>query len=253
MRVKVVSALSSLLMGFATTAAEGTSSATASGFIGWCGRRITGAKSRLGSMFTMMMRTGPTTSPAILFSSAGLNTSGITSGATSEACRAPRSRPQRSGTAPTRGDSGTVSTTPSTPDHCTSAQPCSAVTAARCSMVCSTASPSSAPTAARRSIVSRLALTMRNALVWCVAAVLWRIATARKPAARAHALLRCASVQEAGRADVYCLTVPATSSFCVASGAVVHNTRYLVVSGLDLAKVEIEEGLQAFRRLRGLA
>lgn len=94
---------------------------------------------------------------------------------------------------------------------------------------------------------------MSNALVWCAAAVSWRIATARKPAARAHALLRCQSVEEAGRADVYCLTVPATSSFCVASGAVVHNTRYLVVSGLDLAKVEIEEGLQAFRRLRGLA
>jgi hypothetical protein len=32
--------------------------------------------------------------------------------------------------------------------------------------------------------------------------------------------------------------VPGTASFCLANGAVVHNTRYLVMSGLQRAKVE---------------
>jgi hypothetical protein len=52
------------------------------------------------------------------------------------------------------------------------------------------------------------------------------------------ATIRCISVNHAGTSDVYCLTVPVTHSFCVASGAVVHNTRYLVMSGLGRAKTK---------------
>ena len=80
-------------------------------------------------------------------------------------------------------------------------------------------------------------LTTKNALAWCAAELSWRIATLGNQRARANALDRCVAVQSAGQADVYCLTVPATSSFCVAGGVVVHNTRYLVVSGLDVATV----------------
>lgn len=98
-----------------------------------------------------------------------------------------------------------------------------------------------------------LGLWLGNVVAWCISTASWRIATLKRPAVRAHALLRCLRVKEAGRADVYCLTVPATSSFCVAGGAVVHNTRYFVVSGLTMASAQVEGSVSAFRRLRGLA
>ena len=44
------------------------------------------------------------------------------------------------------------------------------------------------------------------------------------------------NVTPAGRSDVYCLTVPETEAFCLGNGAIVHNCRYLVLSGLARAK-----------------
>ncbi len=79
---------------------------------------------------------------------------------------------------------------------------------------------------------------MRNALAWCVAHLSWSIVSRANPAARASALVRCLEVSDAGSRDVYCLTVPATSSFCIATGLVVHNTRYGLMSGLDIACVK---------------
>jgi len=82
-------------------------------------------------------------------------------------------------------------------------------------------------------LVARLVWTMRNACAWAAAAVLWRVVTIRQSPARDAAVLSCVSVVPAGRADVYCLTVPGASAFVVHNGAVVHNTRYLVRSGLS--------------------
>jgi hypothetical protein len=48
-------------------------------------------------------------------------------------------------------------------------------------------------------------------------------------------------VQDVGPADVYCLTVPGTSAFCVETGLTVHNTRYLVLSGTTLATIRPPE------------
>lgn len=86
-------------------------------------------------------------------------------------------------------------------------------------------------------LVARLVWTIRNVLAWCVVSSLWRIVTRRNAPARAAALTHCLSVEPAGKADVYCLTVPGASAFCLANGAVVHNTRYAVRSGLARAKV----------------
>ena len=33
----------------------------------------------------------------------------------------------------------------------------------------------------------------------------------------------CVSIEEAGRADVYCLTVPTTAAFAIEGGLIVHN------------------------------
>ena len=76
--------------------------------------------------------------------------------------------------------------------------------------------------------VSYLVLTMKNAFAWFVSAVLWRIVTLRNKRAQKDVLLPCLSVVKAGRSNVYCLTVPVASAFCIESGLVVHNTRYLV-------------------------
>jgi hypothetical protein len=85
--------------------------------------------------------------------------------------------------------------------------------------------------------VWRLALTMKNVLVWFAAKASWSIVMQRKNAVRENALLSCLSVQETENEDVYCLTVPGTSAFCLDNGAVVHNTRYLIMSGIQRAKV----------------
>lgn len=84
--------------------------------------------------------------------------------------------------------------------------------------------------------VWRLALTMKNAFAWFVAMSLWLIVTLRKPAVRENAVVHCLEMSEGKNEDVYCLTVPGTSAFCLENGAVVHNTRYLVMSGIARAK-----------------
>jgi hypothetical protein len=63
-----------------------------------------------------------------------------------------------------------------------------------------------------------------------------QIATLAQRAAGAYAVRRCLRIEDAGRADVYCLTVPDTGAFAVESGIIAHNcTRYLIMSGLALA------------------
>lgn len=85
-------------------------------------------------------------------------------------------------------------------------------------------------------IGSRVAWTVWNVAAWCAATLSWRIATRRNAPARLAARLRCLTVEPAGTADVYCLTVPGPSSFCLANGAVVHNTRYMARSGIARMK-----------------
>jgi len=61
--------------------------------------------------------------------------------------------------------------------------------------------------------------------------------TGRQSHAADPALPRCLSVTEAGRADVYCLTVPGIGAFAVGGGLIVHNcTRYLVMTGRAVAQ-----------------
>ena len=62
--------------------------------------------------------------------------------------------------------------------------------------------------------------------------------------------MRCLGVSDAGVADVYCLTVPGPSAFCVEGGHVVHNTRYLVMSGLKSASFRPPELVRSIIRPR---
>jgi hypothetical protein len=93
----------------------------------------------------------------------------------------------------------------------------------------------SAQKVASPSRAMRLALTMKNAIARFAAKLSWLIATSTSKPARENAGARCLAIRDAGRADVYCLTVPGISAFCVEGGLVVHNTRYLAISGIARA------------------
>ena len=89
---------------------------------------------------------------------------------------------------------------------------------------------------ARRAGVTSLALITRNVIAASVARILWLIATRReKRADREAAGTRCLAIRDAGMADVYCLTVPGAEAFAIESGHIVHNCRYLCMSGVDRA------------------
>lgn len=220
----------------ATTCAGITSSETASACTSKCGRQPRlSTLCRLGAMFTTATTIARTTSRRIWNCCRTLSTHRCISVATAGTPWGWPASAQRSGIAPTLAASGIDRTTWPTSAR---GQRSPVNIAAPRSMPRSQAPTASAATPARVPRARHLALTMSNALAWLAAACSWRIATWRKPAARARALLACVSVERAPPADVYCLTVPGPSAFCVGSGVVVHNTRYLEMTGRNLAVVE---------------
>lgn len=99
----------------------------------------------------------------------------------------------------------------------------------------------SAPINASQSGATYLGLMMRNAAVWFAAKALWSIVTVLNKHAQASVMVRCHHVTGAGHEDVYCLTVPSCAAFCVGSGLVVHNTRYMCVSGIAVVSYAPEQ------------
>ena len=83
-----------------------------------------------------------------------------------------------------------------------------------------------------------MVLSTRNVVARYAAGILWHIATRLSELAVENVVVRCSSVESAGTAPVYCLTVPGLNAFVIESGLVVHNTRYLVRSGMKRAKVK---------------
>lgn len=96
-----------------------------------------------------------------------------------------------------------------------------------------------------------LGLTMKYDNVASAALNLLSIATLKKRRAQDHARLRCVSVRPAGRADVYCMTVPDTGAFVLGNTAIVHNcqdaARYLCVTGFEIAKTKPQADFAARR------
>ena len=242
--------LSRSLMAFAIGAVAGTFSAMESVFTGSFGSMRTAGRCPMDMTCTTTMRTGATTSPQTSNSWSKPTTHRITTLGMTAGFRKLLLRLRSTGTPQRPESSGTSNTMQRLLPSCTSVPTWFACTAEKVSRVCSMGSPSSVATTAKRGIVGRLALTTSNALAWFAEAALWRIATRKSPHARADALVRCVAVQSSGRADVFCLTVPGPSAFAIGPGLVVHNTRYLAVSGLDIAKVNLSaEGWKGRRRL----
>jgi hypothetical protein len=227
------------LRGLAITFAELTSSAMAFGCTAKSGNVPMAVPSPEASTFTMTTRTSPTISRATSFSKRAASIFPITSEVIHGECRPRRWLPPLFGTAAIRGGNGISSIMkrwllPFIAGSWPNAS--NAVSSTKTSRVPATIS---ALTPAKRGIVFSLALTMRNALAWWVARTLWSIAIVRQPHAIGDALARCVSVTEAGLADVYCLSVQAIRAFCVESGLVVHNCRYIIRSGLSVATCDV--------------
>lgn len=214
--------------GFATTAAGSISSATASGCIERSGLRRTGAASRMGITSIIATKIRRTMSRAISCSWSAPITCLFISPVTAGAFLGKPSRPRASGIAATQALLGIARTMTGTRMRSSASARSSANNAEPGSRQRSEAPTAFARTPARHGFGSRLVSTTRNALAWSAASLLWLIATSRSTPARAAALVRCRSVADAGRRDVYCLTVPGTSAFAIEGGLVVHNTRYLL-------------------------
>jgi phage terminase large subunit-like protein len=238
------------LAGAATTFAGRISNVMGSVFTGKFGRPQAAGQSLTVSMSTIRTRTGQTTSQRTLSFSAKVSMPAFTTRVTVEASQRKPLRLPGSGMHQMQAGPGMSATTQSTRKVFTERLTSLASIAARGLRLSSRASTGFAPTGAKPSRALRLALTTRNAVAWFAAATSWQIATFAKPAVRASVLRRCVSVTEAGKSDVYCLTVPGTSAFCIAGGLVVHNTRYLVVSGLDIATTDTSREAQGWKAIR---
>lgn len=220
----------------AITSAANTSSAMATAFIAWCGKRIMG-RSQMATMCTTSTMIAGTTPSAISLYWRPESTSVTTSAESVDPSRQRRTRPQPSGTDQVKDESGTDNTTRTTASSSTSRSGSPASRAVLGSSRKSRGATSSAPTSARRGRAWRLVLTMYNGIAWGAARLSWQIATKGKSTARDRALSRVSAVSVAGRSDVYCLTVPGLSAFAVEHGVVVHNTRYWAQTGRDHMKV----------------
>jgi len=190
----------------------------------WC-RRV--------SMYTTRIMTAATTSRAISSWCQRLTTCGTTMKGMIGAFLQRQSRLPGLGMAVTPGATGIASITSEPRASSTCADPSSVSSAAPSSRLWIEASTGSAPIAARPNGGKR-----RGWMTRFVSALSARRSSrptsipASKHAA-ASAVVRCLGVSDAGRSDVYCLTVPETAAFAVEGGVVVHNcmdaTRYLVM------------------------
>jgi hypothetical protein len=115
-----------------------------------------------------------------------------------------------------------------------------------------------APMPANRLGAERLALTMRGGIAWFAGVSSRRIASVINrivPGPVGVKLLECVAVEDAGSADVFCLSVPETGLFALANGVVVKNCadmlRYACMSRpwVKTAPVDAEEEIRQSREM----
>lgn len=236
------------LMAAVITCAESITSAMANACTGWFGSITTG-KSPTVITSTMLMKTELITGLKIW----SLRPLAITLASTAKALlsRSVRARwmPQLSGMEATQEGAGTSSTMSPRNTSCTRKSPVNVSHAAQGllgqSIKCF------ALTLVKRAPGLSLVLTMKYDSAATALLNLLSIATLKKRHAPDLARLRCVSVRPAGRADVYCMTVPATGAFVLGNTAIVHNcqdaARYLCVTGFEIAKTKPQADFAARR------
>lgn len=226
------------LTGAVSTCAGIISSVTDAAFTALYGSIAT-ALSRLAGMSTTSTATAATISPATSPSCGlAITCRSIMPGMTGASLTLP-TRLRGTGTDRRKGSSGTGFTMSATaPIRCTAGSASTARSAGSSLTGWLRTEPGSAPTAARQRHARHPGWMTKigNALsaVLCSASTGMR----RGGPVRRGAHPRCVAVRDAGRSDVYCLSVPSTEAFAVEGGVIVHNClRYLWMSGRKIARV----------------
>jgi phage terminase large subunit-like protein len=221
------------------------SSATARAFMSLCGSARM-VLSRLATMSTTRTKTDQTTGSKIWSFSPRRNTYRITKAGMVERYRRLRLSVLRSGMEAKLALSGIVNTISTLLTGCTRGSLALATNAARNTMPLLMAWRGSVQARAKHDGASSPGWTMyretaRHAVLSSPSTSMYRASIAPKIAPK-----RCVSVSEAGKADVYCLTVPSTAAFVLGNGVTVHNcARYLIMSGMARAMTEPVEHYQA--------
>lgn len=191
--------------------------------------------------YTIRMATRPTIGQTTLSLSVQQGTCLTTTKVCQSSSRKQHLKQQRSGTAVSKGRTGIISTTSTTPKNFTRRPSLIASSVAKVLRRKLMGKTSSAPTAASQQQGGRAALITWFASAQCAIQNLWLTSIQKRKRANVSVQPFCVSVEEAGRSDVYCLTVPETQSFAVQNGYVVHNCmdamRY-VVMGCEHAQVQ---------------
>jgi hypothetical protein len=211
---------------------------TVSACIGWFGKLSTAGLFLTAGMSTTSTTTRPTTSRTTSPFCRCQSTGPITA-RSAPTFRQKRGRLRANGTSRTKAGAGTLNTISGSSIGYIRSALRFALTVMRSlkrRVACIALTPVSLPHGGRPAWITRRGPAKR-------AGALSRPTDTQSPGRAAESVLvRCRAVRSAGRSDVYCLTVPATSAFAVESGVIVHNCmdagRYLVMSGLSLAKVE---------------
>jgi hypothetical protein len=222
--------------------AETTSNVTVSGCTSRSGRGQTVGRRRPGTMSIMLTRIAAITSPAIWFSRRLRSISQTISKGFQSLFLLPRWRLQPSGTAQMQGDSGTLSTMPEWATCSTSKAPSPAKTAGRLSRLRTWAATAFARTPAKPATGTIPGSITSSAPASNAGQPSPSTNTSRPRTVVESVRLRCLAVRDAGRSDVYCMTVPGLEAFAVETGVIVHNcmdaTRYYIVSGLPLSSTD---------------
>lgn len=216
---------------FGITSVVATISTKALGFIGWFGKTLTG-RSLMG--FTSITKT--TTTGTTRYRTSSLSRRVLISAIMARSTAAIRrvflrlEMQRRLGMVPRLAGSGTSGTTPSIAQaKCMPGQTRIASNVGCPTLVSLYSGFAQMPANRPFDVPVELTTLMRSAafVARCFGQI--AIGLARRVAGNAGASYLVTSVEDAGKADVYCLTVPTTEAFSV-NGLVVHNCRYACMS-----------------------
>lgn len=217
-------------------------SATVAAFISLFGSISMAGPLPADSISTTGTTTGQTTSPITLSLNVPSCTFPSTRRTTGEGYQKRQSRRRDTGTAQMKGLSGIASTIEAWLRSCIGRLSATATIAGSAMSGLTTVRVGSAPITAKQRQGEHPASMMNSARAWSAGRSSPSIGTPRSQPVAGSVPVRCLAVEDAGNADVYCLTVPEHSAFAIEGGIIVHNCmRYLVMTWDKVASVQQPE------------
>lgn len=212
-----------------------------SAFTSLFGSVCTVGASRKATTFTTKTTTGHTTAKPTSNSRPPQSTYPTTSRGSASRCRQQLSLLHQCGTVARRVANGIVSIMRNAVTPCTLANRRPAFSAV-IPLPVWLSDPASVPTIARRDSGRPAASTMRSGTASGAVRPLSSTDMPSSKRAASPAAVSCLEISDAGRANVYCLTVPETAAFAVEGGIIAHNCmRYLWMTWDKIATLQAPE------------